>query len=68
MKVKYKGAFTKDVRLTPPGGGSEKPDKTGRWGRGGRGGFEILGRPKAKKMFSHFYPFFIFKELVQHLE
>ena len=32
-----KGAFTKDVRLTPPGGGSEKPDKTGRWG-GGRGG------------------------------
>ena len=31
-----KGAFTKDVRPTPPRGGSENPDKTGLGG--GRGG------------------------------
>ena len=37
LKDEGKGAFTKDVRLTPPGGGSEKPDKSGRCG-GGRGG------------------------------
>ena len=43
----FRGAFTKDVRLTPPGGGSEKPVKTGRWEGGGEGVIEILGRPKA---------------------
>ena len=31
-----KGAFTKDVRPTPPRGGLENPDKTGRGWRGGR--------------------------------
>ena len=54
QKEVNKGAFTKDVRLTPPGEGE--------------GVIEILGRPKAKKnVFAFFHPFCI-KEFVQHLE
>ena len=45
------GGIHKGRPADPPGGGSEKPDKTGRWGGGRRGGFVILRRPKAKKKF-----------------
>ena len=59
------GGIHKGRPADPPGGGKEKPDKTGRWG-GGRV-FEILGRPKAKKI-AFFQSFLYKKEFVQHLE
>ena len=46
FKEQY-GASIKDVRPTPPGQGSEKPDKTGREGGGGS---RESGRPNMKNM------------------